>query len=509
MKGLSLACSFGFVLCTIMGRMLDRQGSVSEGFGWALAGAALLVPAVHWLSEWLMKRLNGCKAHRPRMRRGMFVGLCLSAVLLGWLPAFLGLYPGVFSYDVLAQVIQGSQAPYRQNHPLLHTLLLNGLLQLGDGNTGAAAYSLVQMALLAFAIAYTAGALYAAQRPLWITLVGVALAIVLPYHAVLAVSTTKDPLFAAAMLMLVTLLFEGRYGRAVLMAALMCLLRNNGWYALAAAAVLGMALCRKKAVRAAVALGVAVAVFFAADGLLCSVLEAQAWNTREALSVPIQQMARVIALHPQWQDDADVQALFQGEIHYDPHLSDPVKHVFRADGKTPISQVIRLWWRMFRQYPVEYADAFLELTQGWWDVLDESHSRIYGEEQGYMHTNVLPGAGVERAPISAALEKWYTWLVTENGYRTAVGIRLLFAPAVWTWVLIWVLLAALKQRRTEVLMPMLIPFGLLLTMLLGPCCLVRYAYPLMLCVPMGLGMLCRPENSLQKIAGKNAPPSYE
>ena len=144
MKRLSLALGFGFSLCLIAGRWLDAKGTIAGGWGWTLLGAAALTPIAGRCFAWLGKRMTSCQPHSPRMRQSRFALLCALAVFAGWLPVFLGLYPGVFSYDVLAQVIQGAQSPYAQNHPLLHTLLLNALLQ--HGNAGMAAYSLLQMA---------------------------------------------------------------------------------------------------------------------------------------------------------------------------------------------------------------------------------------------------------------------------------------------------------------------------------------------------------------------------
>ena len=63
------------------------------------------------------------------------------------------LFPGSFAYDVPYQLRQVVTGAYSTHHPLLHTLLLGGLLQLGRalGNIdiGAAIYTAVQMGLLA------------------------------------------------------------------------------------------------------------------------------------------------------------------------------------------------------------------------------------------------------------------------------------------------------------------------------------------------------------------------
>lgn len=53
-------------------------------------------------------------------------------------------FPGSFAYDVPYQLRQVVTGQYSTHHPLLHTLLLGGLLQLGrylgDINIGAALY---------------------------------------------------------------------------------------------------------------------------------------------------------------------------------------------------------------------------------------------------------------------------------------------------------------------------------------------------------------------------------
>ena len=60
-------------------------------------------------------------------------------------------FPGSFAYDVPYQLRQAVTGAYSTHHPLLHTLLLGGLLQLGralgDIDIGAAIYTAVQMAL--------------------------------------------------------------------------------------------------------------------------------------------------------------------------------------------------------------------------------------------------------------------------------------------------------------------------------------------------------------------------
>lgn len=502
------AASFAFALALfqLLGQRLDAVGTTAgRDVWWLFIAAAGFAPAVGWLCAVLVQKLPSAHSTARSISSRRFFWLAFGVVMLCWLPIYLAFYPGVFSYDVLAQLVQGREAPYSQSHPLLSTLLISALYELGfragHPNLGIAAYSLLQMMALALCIAYAAKTLHAFGSPRWLCWTVVLLPGLLPYHGILAISTTKDTLFAAAGLLLITFLFEGlhqperwkekrQWVKVIAATAMLCLLRNNGWYALLAAMAIGLLLCRRRALNVLCALLAGMVLFAGISAGLNAICQAKSWNTRETLSVPIQQMARVITLHPEWEQDPEVQTVFQGEIQYNPALSDPVKRIFRSDGETPIAEVMDLWWRMLKTHTADCVDATLYLTRGWWDLADISHSEIYGRDEGYMHTNVLNGYDIHRTSVIPVLEGWYRWLVTENGYQQFPVVSFLFAPALWMWLLLGIALYAIYARRADVLLPCLIPVGIVLTALLGPCCLIRYAYPALLAVPVLIGMLC-------------------
>ncbi len=508
MRRFGLAFGFALSACLLLGYRMELVGSVGGGgIGWLLLSAVCFAPMGGALFEAgvrLLSRDRPACAWRTG-ERGFF-WLAFGLVLAGWLPVFLGLYPGVFAYDVLVQLAQGPEIPYSRHHPLVHTLLVSGMYRLGtrlgDATIGIALYAALQMVLLALSMAYALLAIRRAGCPKPFCVAALAAFALLPFHGILAISTTKDTLFSAAALWLTALLTQGvrgvrtgwRHGLlTAAAAALVCLLRSNGVYALALLLAGGLVLRAGRRGLCAVLAGVAISACVS-GALDIALHHPDDGRTREALSVPIQQMARVIALNPEWRDDPDVRAVFQGEIDYRPALADPVKSIFRLDCKTPFSQVIRLWLRLFRERPEQYVDAVLELTRGWWDLNDLSHSRVYGDYSGYMQTFVLNGGmGVERRPVLPALGAFYQWLMDDNGYQAVPVLSLLCAPALWVWLLLFACLAALYARRMDVLFPGLLGLGITATALLGPCCIMRYAYPMMLCAPILLGFLRAPE----------------
>ena len=54
--------------------------------------------------------------------------LFMVALLVLWCPIFLAYYPGIFGYDVHAQLVNETATSH---HPLIHTAFINGIYRLG------------------------------------------------------------------------------------------------------------------------------------------------------------------------------------------------------------------------------------------------------------------------------------------------------------------------------------------------------------------------------------------
>ena len=63
-------------------------------------------------------------------------------------------------------------------------------------------------------------------------------------------------------------------------------------------------------------------------------------------------------------------------------------------------------------------------------------------------------------------------------------MRLLFAPALYWWLLLLYMVTALYRKRYRETLPAVFLAAYCLTLLLSPTVLVRYAYPLMVTVPV-------------------------
>ena len=233
-------------VCLLGGAMY----ALFSAFGWQAehggviwAGGALLVAA---LLVWPIAALLAVLLERGytralRREKTFHAGRAFAFILACYVPMFCVAFPGSFAYDVPYQLRQVVTGAYSTHHPLLHTLVLGGLLQLGralgDINLGAALYTALQMALLAGCFALTCGSIarQSGARAAKRTTVFFAL---YPLNMVMAVNATKDVLFGGFFALTLAFLNEmqekpsrGLTLKIAVCGALAVMLRNNMAYA--------------------------------------------------------------------------------------------------------------------------------------------------------------------------------------------------------------------------------------------------------------------------------------
>lgn len=465
-------------------------------------------------------------------------------IFLFWLPIFLAYYPSVFAYDAEGQLYQVIAKDYSTHHPLLHTLFLGAFFRLGGAvgsyQTGMAVHSVVQMVLMALAFGWALSLLYERGTHRWMRILLLLFYGLFPANSILALSTTKDVLFAALVLV-VTLkgyclacdhawessapdggsscdvTAVGIKDRAVyvLLAVLMLLFRNNAVYAFVVSVPivwigLGERRQKENSVQAKVRIGknsgsarrrylrmafLILALYGISAFLLKAATHAQSGSPREMLSVPLQQMARVRVeaedqIDPAMREELDRYISKEWVFAaYDPHLADPVKNraVIHDDPKG----LIKTWVRLGLQYPTIYVDAFLDNSLGMWYLWDTSHAQVYGigtqSGFGWLSTDnrTMPaGCEIVEKSLLLGLRAFMERIVSDNAYQKLPFVRLLFAPAFYWWLLWLYLAAALYQKRKQETLAAVFLITYYLTLLLSPTVIVRYLYPLMVTVPV-------------------------
>lgn len=462
------------------------------------------------------------QGRRPVWQVWLFYGLL---IFLCWMPVFLAYYPSVFAYDAEGQLYQVLAGDYSTHHPLLHTLFLGAFFRLGIAlgscAAGMAVHSVVQMALMAGAFGRALAFLYQRRVPGWVRVVLFLFFALFPANSVLAMSTTKDVLFAALVLLYTICLYRmvcvqdmqpGVKTQAVyiVLGVLMLLFRNNAVYAfLVSAPIVYAGLAGRKQRKGSGARRrktclymtlMTVALYGICAFSLKAVTHARNGSPREMLSVPLQQMARARVKAEEEIDPSlrqELEKYIPSEwvfAAYNPHLADPVKN--RAVIHDDPAGLIRTWIRLGTEQPAIYIDAFLDNSLGLWYLWDTSHAQVYGigteSGFGYLSTDnrTMPaGFEVEEHSLLPGLRAFMERIVSDNAYGRIPVVRLLFAPALYWWLLYLYLVTALYRKRYRETLPVVFLAAYCLTLLLSPTVLVRYIYPLMVTIPVILPCL--------------------
>ncbi len=521
-----LPFSLLFAVCMAFGRCLDRDGSVPFRSP-ALWAAILLLTALAFLfirlSFYLLIKAESREERKTEEKTGQkkteIRRFCLTAgiIFLCYLPVFLAVYPGFFVYDAQDELMQVVTRNFSTHHPLVHVLLLGGVIQLvhkisGSYNLGIACYTLFQMLVMSCIFSFAvcclrregmgkrAGAVITAYFGLFPTIV------------MFALCSAKDGLFTGMLLIMVLMLrellrqgelFFQKKGYAALFAGsslCMMLLRHNGFYAFLVFSVIflllhkvtGLTGCRRKLL---LLLGAVFVGYFIINRGLAFVLQADASENQEMLTVPIQQMARVYTMEGDTLSEEEKDTLYEilpreALERYTPKVSDGVKVSFcnEAYEKDP-GKYLKLWAKTGLHHPFAYLNAWFMTSYGFWypgTVIDVYRGNTvftftYEDSSYFGYEVEEPG---ERHSLIPWLNECYRWLSLEPGIQQIPVISWLFSPGFLFFVTIYVLLYFLYRGDHRRLVPYLLPLLIWMTVILGPTYLVRYVVFLWVLLPV-------------------------
>lgn len=528
------ACAAGFLfsLCIVLGTDMRTKGDILytagsvikkllQAAGLSFPVSALLLAGICYLPK-AGRRLAGspfaAKLERcPRLREKQLFFLSWAVIFLCWVPGFLAYYPGIFSYDVPRQVVQAVEHTYSTHHPLIHTLYLNGAMKLGLALTGTyapgvAIYTVTQMGILSACFAFFC---YMAGRklPAVFRILAIAFFSLNPIIHLMAISATKDTLFAGFMLVCAAFLWDmaddpqlffAQKKNGIFLAvsaALMMLFRNNGMYAFLVTAAVLLLLLKDFRKPALVILLGALFLYQGSNRFLIMACGAAPGSMAEMLSIPLQQIARTLQYEPDTVTDEERNTFYeiipeQAANQYYDHLADLVKSDFNEDAfKRAPAKYIRLWLSLGKRHPGCYLNAFFATTLGYWYPDDTCHAYIYAAERhGYLMTqhmgeiiNIGDTIVVEKHSFLPWLENLYEEMATWNKHQTVPVLSMLFSPGLHCWLLLFTAgLCLYRKEKRRWLIVLALPFGLWLTLLLSPTVLMRYVFPITLFQPFFL-----------------------
>ena len=425
---------------------------------------------------------------------------------LCWSPYLIAFFPGTVCWDLGEMVAQFfGQRPMDTWHPVFLTWVIGGCVWLGrlvgSDNLGAALYTLLQTALMAFALGSSLRLMRSLRLSRAARLAATAFFALLPIWGGYAQFISKDTLYTSALLLLTLCLIrlvlarEGRLAAPVgreaaglfVWGLLTCLMRSNGLYVILPTAAFAFAFAARGRSRLAVggALAGAVALALLFSHVLLPALGVRDETASGLYSVCFQQSARVLRDHAGEvtpEEYAEIDRVLDAENLaelYEPWISDPVKFTFRQYGqgaeaeKAALARYRETWLSMLSKYPLTYAEAFFAGNVSYYTFAPKLEGETYnqqagnrlvfetyelGEDPRFLHTEQI-----------AALEGARTLLaVFARGIRHIPLVGLRYACATYSWLLAGAGMSAVRQRRWRLLccfLPALLTLGVCM---LGP-----------------------------------------
>ena len=438
---------------------------------------------------------------------------CMVLILLSYLPVIIICYPGGSCVDVSYQISQAiGRVPFSTLHPILHTLFVGTFVNLGHRifgsyDLGLYLQILTQCVILAAVMSFSIKTLLdrnIKKGYAWFLLCIYCFA---PMYSNFATMTIKDTLFNTWILLYMTLLFRlldsdtisvkiSRILPIVLSAVLVMSFRNNGLIVVGSCS-LGLMIYfifrgkKRKKIEVALYCVLPIVLFLILNQSLTMAFHAETFNSKEMLSIPFQQTARVIRDYKNEVSKQEWEILGAvledektlGEL-YDPNISDPVKRQFRSEATIgEIAAYLSLWMKWFFRHPGVYLEAFINHCYGWFDLGLRNSVRY----EGRMDIFTTPYYGISN-------DKMLYYYYNLMNRFPITGLMENVGAYVW-WLVVLSVYIFKNGNRKKALVFLLPLYASLLVCVASPACLLhpRYAFPILFTLPFLTGALITPK----------------
>ena len=426
----------------------------------------------------------------------------MAICLICWLPYFLYELPGIMTADSLVQYdqIYGTE-PVSNHHPIVHTLLIKiftglGLWLTGNKSISIAFYTAFQMIFMAFCC----GVSICHIKEKRLRIFAVCFCALVPFNGVFVVTIWKDIIFAGVTILLVCKVIDlknpdkARLADWILFtiySVFFALLRSNAWYAFIVWMPFVLYSFRAQMKRSLFSIVMVLLSVILIKGSVMNHYGILQPDFVEALSVPVQRIARVLVEEAEISDDdykliTDVMDTTYIRELYAPDFADNIKELVRAGHPDVLESnkaaYLGLWIRIEAKHPVISEKAWFDLVGGY---IYPDVSYPVGNIDGIMSNSY----DLQWTPIIGGkyVIKGKEILIKLGSFVPIYGM--LWSNGAYTWLLVIAIIISIKTHReylNELLLLMLV--GTLL--IAAPVVDFRYGYAIVMTMPMWIQGLC-------------------
>lgn len=447
----------------------------------------------------------------PSKRRFLYFLIPFAAISIIYLFVYGSCYyPGLMSPDSLDQVGQILSGTYSNHQPFYHTIFLGIFIKTGislgiDINTSVAVYSVIQILFMALTFAFVVYNLMLLGFSKKVTIAATLWYVLMPFHVMYSFTVWKDVYFGAFVTLLIVFFIRirrrmgNRYANMIgfiLCGPVICLIRSNGLFVYVFVLIALLILMRRERKLLCIMAATIVVCFFCKHTVL-SVLNVTQPDTVESLSIPLQQIARVIKDNGNIaQTDAEFLSNFIDleavSTEYNPDISDPVKNMIRDFGNEQyltdhIGEFLALYVRTFIHNPVEYVIAWVDSTCGYWNS-------GYGYWVWYwdVQQNTYGLTRTVSNPSMLRFMDEYLWLF----YNDPV-LQIFTAIGLFVWIALLAFARCIFRKNMTGIIAFVPVFAIILSLVISSPVFAefRYMYALFCALPILLAICLRDDNT--------------
>jgi len=305
-------------------------------------------------------------------------------IFLGWFILFLRFFPAIMTPDSHYVINNVINKILSDHHTFGHTWFFGLFFTIGKlifkgVYGGIAFYTIIQMIFMDLMFTYAIIFLYNKNIKKYLLIILTIFISLNPLFSHYSVTLWRDVLFGMSFLTIFISLYKyitnkyNIFDIIIFTISIMILLffRNNGIYILIFMSPFIILIGNKKILKAAYFISIIV-LYFLIKGPIFSYYNIEKGLEREAYSIPIQQISRVLASNKKVskKDMEVLDALYdikRAKENYDPIISDKMKETIDSKYlKENKKEFLNTWFNLLKKYPTIYFEAYFTQTLGYW-----------------------------------------------------------------------------------------------------------------------------------------------
>ena len=418
-------------------------------------------------------------------------------------------YPGATTHDGAYQIAQYlGYEKLNNHHPVVSTLLSCSVFYVGkltvDANFGMAFYNIIQILFQSFVFTECVQLVGKLTRNKNVTVFVFSFLFFTPLFPTWGITFVKDTIYYISFLWFLVSAIkilenlaqdkEHVYVQLTLSALLATFYRNNGFLVIILSIIfLAWILWKSKNYASCRYVGCSGCIVMMAFLLLLVGLRIFHITTheKEALSIPIQQLSRVV-YYQKPLDEKDQGVLYNlfGKKNigglYNPEVSDPVKSHY-IQSKTSFKNFMRIYFKYMKRYPSTYLEAFLNQTYGYLYPMKkgvDSAVGVYGipRDAKYLHADQIKlyrPISDKESRLRQEIRKFQLF------WSDFPGLGLLYNCSFYIWVSLFVSIINVLRKNNKIwvlFLPVLLNVIVCFLSPVDAC--IRYLLPVIAAFPL-------------------------